>query len=182
MKIYVWDRLVRLLHILMIVGVISAFTSYQMDMMTWHMYNGYAMLGVVALRIVWGFIGPENARFSSFIKHPRVVLNYIATWKTQKIGTTHNPLGGYAVLGLLGALLLQATTGLFSTDDILVYGPLYDSVSSKASSLLTDIHENGFYFIMLPMIALHITAIFVYWRFKKINLVGPMITGYKDED
>ncbi len=33
---------------------------------------------LVVLRIIWGFIGPEHARFASFVTGPREVLNYLA--------------------------------------------------------------------------------------------------------
>lgn len=180
MKIYVWDKIVRLTHILLILGIITAFVTYESDMMEWHMLNGYALLGVVTLRIIWGFIGTPNARFASFIKHPRVVFNYITSWKNQRVPTGHNPLGGYAVLALLGALLLQGVTGLFATDDVLAEGPLYSSVSSSTAKFITFIHENNFWFLLLPLIGIHITAVIVYWRVKKVNLVRPMITGYKE--
>ena len=29
---------------------------------------GYALLALIAVRIVWGFVGPVNARFANFIK------------------------------------------------------------------------------------------------------------------
>ena len=180
MKTYVWDRIIRLTHILLIFGVITAFLTYEFDMMEWHMLNGYSLLAVIVLRIIWGFVGSENARFSSFIKHPRVVLNYVITWKNQRVPLGHNPLGGYAVLTLLGALLLQGVTGLFSTDDVLTEGPLYSSVSSSTAKFITFIHENNFWFALMPIIAIHIMAIIIYWRVKKANLVKPMITGYKE--
>lgn len=180
MKTYVWDKAVRLIHVLLILGVVSAFASYQLDMMEWHMLNGYAVLAVVAVRVLWGFVGTPNARFANFIKNPREVWNYITTWKNQKVPVGHNPLGGYAVLALLAALVLQGVTGLFSTDDILTEGPLYGAVSDMIGKLLTEIHEGNFWFILLPMIGVHITAIVIYWRVKKANLVKPMITGWKE--
>jgi cytochrome b len=179
-KIYVWDGVVRACHALLIIGVISAFTSYQLDLMEWHMWNGYMLLATVFVRIIWGFTGPVNARFAHFIKSPLVVWNYIRTWRAQAVGTTHNPLGGYAVLALLGALLLQAGTGLFSTDDILVEGPLYAYVSSAIGDIATGIHENAFWFLLLPLVGVHITAVITYRLVKKVDLVTPMVTGYKN--
>ena len=92
----------------------------------------------------------------------------------------HNPLGGYAVLALLGALTLQGVTGLFSADDVVTEGPLYGVLGTTVSDILTVVHEEAFWLLLVPMIVVHITAIAAYWRFKRVNLVKPMVTGYKD--
>ncbi|MGE3769818.1 MAG: cytochrome b/b6 domain-containing protein [Bdellovibrionales bacterium] len=178
-RVYVWDRVVRLCHILLIIGVISAYISHELDLMTWHMWNGYTIAAVLVLRIIWGFAGTENARFASFLTAPRRVWEYVTTWPQQAVPLGHNPLGGYAVLALLGALLVQVTTGLFSTSDEVAEGPFYQYISYDAGEWLTDMHEANFFYILLPLIALHIAAIIVYWRVKRANLVTPMITGYK---
>ena len=180
-KTYVWDKVVRASHVLLIAGVVSAFTSYQLGLMEWHMWNGYMVLTVLACRVIWGFVGTANARFATFIKPPQAVWHYIRHWQSQTVGTTHNPLGGYAVLALLGALALQGSTGLFATDDIMTDGPLREYASPAIADLLTEIHESAFWFILLPLIAIHITAVIVYWRVKKVDLVTPMITGYKND-
>lgn len=178
-RIYVWDYVVRVCHVVFILGVISAFVSYQLDYMEWHVLNGYVVLGALALRILWGFIGPSNARFSHFLVHPSRVYRYLRHWRAQPVPVGHNPLGGYAVVALLLVLAGQATSGLFADDEIMTTGPLAEYVSHAASQTLTELHEINFFFLLLPMIALHITAALVYLRVKKTNLIKPMITGYK---
>ncbi|HEY7759752.1 MAG TPA: cytochrome b/b6 domain-containing protein, partial [Burkholderiales bacterium] len=90
----------------------------------------------------------------------------------------HNPLGGWMVLALLASLLLQAGTGLFANDDIMLEGPLAKHISKEASDWLTGIHHLNFA-ILLALSALHVAAALFYLLVKRDNLVLPMITGRK---
>ena len=73
--IRVWDVFVRLFHWSVAVGFFVAYFSE--DALTLHVWAGYVVGALVVLRIVWGFIGPEHARFSSFIYAPGTVLRYL---------------------------------------------------------------------------------------------------------
>ena len=42
-----------------------------------HIAAGYAIAGLLAPRIIWGFVGPRHARFASFVRPPRKVLTYL---------------------------------------------------------------------------------------------------------
>lgn len=179
-RTYVWDIIVRLCHIIFIVGVISAFASYELGMMDWHVINGYVVLGALVVRVVWGFIGTPYARFKQFLVWPVQAFAYVRNWRQHPVPTGHNPLGGYAVLALLAALGSQAVSGLFADDGIMTAGPLAQYVDSDISEALTDWHDLNFFYILLPLIGLHITAALVYLLVKKTNLIKPMVTGYKD--
>jgi len=87
-------------------------------------------------------------------------------------------MGGWSVLAMLAALLLQVATGLFANDDIFIEGPLYPWVSKATSDLLTRVHliNQG---VILCLIGLHLTAVFFYWVVKRDNLIRPMVTGRK---
>lgn len=178
-RVCVWDIVVRLCHFTFIAGVINAFITYQLGLMDWHMINGYVVLGALAVRIVWGFIGTPYARFAQFLSGPRRAVAYVLNWRREPVPVGHNPLGGYAVLALLFFLSVQATTGLFADDEIMTTGPLNSSVSGETAKWLTSLHDYNFYWFLLPMIGLHITAALVYLLIKHTNLIKPMITGYK---
>jgi cytochrome b len=87
-------------------------------------------------------------------------------------------MGGWSVLAMLAALLLQVATGLFANDDIFVEGPLYPWVSKATSDLLTGVHLTNQAFV-LGLIGLHLLAVLFYWVAKRDNLILPMITGHK---
>jgi cytochrome b len=90
----------------------------------------------------------------------------------------HNPLGGWSVLAMLGSLLVQASSGLFANDDVMMEGPLAKYVSDRASEIATAIHDVNAA-VLLPLIAVHIAAVLFYLLAKKENLIAPMITGRK---
>ncbi|MDR3509651.1 MAG: cytochrome b/b6 domain-containing protein [Caulobacteraceae bacterium] len=177
MRRYVWDWVVRLCHLAFIGGCVSAYVTYQMSKMDWHAWSGYVVLGALAVRLVWGLIGSPNARFADFVKGPGAVWAYVSRWKNQPAPTGHNPLGGYAVLALLAALAVQTVTGLFSDDEVATAGPLRGWVSDEMAHTLTHIHRLSFN-ALLALVALHLTAIAAYAVIKRVNLVGPMITGW----
>jgi cytochrome b len=61
----------------------------------WHDGAGYALLALIAVRLIWGWAGPPYARFANFVRGPRLVWLYAQMVLTHKeprhIG--HNPLG-----------------------------------------------------------------------------------------
>ena len=82
------------------------------------------------------------------------------------------------VLALLTSLGVQAGTGLFANDDIMIEGPLAVHVSKATSDLLTQVHEVNFN-VLLALIAVHVLAALYYLVFRRDNLIMPMITGSK---
>ncbi len=178
MKAYVWDIPTRLFHWSLAACVIGAFLTAKIggNLMVWHGRLGLVILGLLAFRIVWGFVGSTYARFASFVRGPGAIVAYLrGAWQ----GQGHNPLGALSVLALLGILGLQAATGLFANDDIAFEGYLAPLVGSELSSQLASIHrllENA----LILLVGLHIGAIVFYARVKKHNLVKPMLTGWAD--
>ncbi len=78
-----------------------------------HIAAGYTIAGLVALRIVWGFVGPRHARFSDFIRSPRAVLAYmrdVALLQAPRY-LGHNPAGGAMVVAMIVTLIGSCTTG-----------------------------------------------------------------------
>ncbi len=70
----VWDPFVRVFHWSLV--ALFAITFLTGDDIEWlHLAAGYGTIGLIALRIVWGFVGPRHARFSDFVRPPREVLD-----------------------------------------------------------------------------------------------------------
>jgi cytochrome b len=181
-RVLVWDLPTRVFHWLLVALVVMAFVTAEMGgtAMQYHMWNGAAILGLVLFRVLWGFWGGTQSRFSAFLKGPGKTVEYARTLlggKSKKY-LGHNPLGAWSIIAMLAALAIQAGTGLFANDDILTEGPLFHLVSKATSDWLTRIHlinQN----ILIGLVALHIGAIAFYLVVKRENLILPMITGYK---
>ncbi len=178
MKSYVWDLPIRLFHWLLAGCVIGAFVTAKIggNLMVWHGRLGLIILGLLAFRIVWGFVGTTYARFAVFVRGPATIMAYLrGAWQ----GQGHNPLGALSVLALLGLLSVQAATGLFANDDIAYNGYLVPLVGNELSGQIAGIHRLMEYALML-LVALHIGAILFYAHIRKHNLVKPMLTGWAD--
>jgi cytochrome b len=91
----------------------------------------------------------------------------------------HNPLGSLSIIAILGLLALQASTGLFSDDEIANSGPLVRFVSESTVSLATRWHKGYGKTIILVLVAIHLLAILWYLIKKKENLTRAMLTGDK---
>jgi cytochrome b len=178
MKAYVWDLPTRLFHWSLAVLVVAAFVTVKIggNAMVWHGRLGLAIIGLLVFRIVWGFVGSTYARFLQFVRGPGAIRAYLrGEW--NELG--HNPLGALSVLALLGILVIQATTGLFSNDDIAFEGYLVPLIGMEASSSITGIHHL-LEKLLMALVALHVGSIVFYARVKKHNLVKPMISGWAD--
>lgn len=179
-RIRLWDLPTRLFHWSLVILVVASFVSAKIggNAINWHGKFGLAILGLLCFRLVWGIIGSSYARFAQFFPTPAFVLAYL---RGQWQGVGHNPVGSLSVFTLLALLDLQVSTGLFGNDDISFRGPLYDLISKDLSDRMISLHELSVN-LLLAMVGLHLAAISFYARLKKINLVKPMLTGWKDVD
>jgi cytochrome b len=135
------------------------------------------LLGLLVFRLLWGFVGPETARFASFVKGPRAVIAYLrgqALGGPQRIG--HSPLGGWSTMALLGVMLLQVSMGLFAGDPFDgMTGPLNPLVGVTLADTITDWHES-FFWVIAGLVGLHLAAI-TYYAVRGDDLLSPMLSG-----
>jgi cytochrome b len=180
----VWDWPVRLIHWSLVVAFVGAFATNKLGVgfFVYHLWCGYAVIALVAFRILWGFFGTRHAKFVNFVRGPIDVLRYLsAEGRGRRIRYAgHNPLGAWMVVTLLSALILQAGFGLFANDEIFNVGPLSGFVSKTLSLQLTSLHRKMFYWIAAA-VALHIAAVVYHSLFKREGLVRAMITGGKPD-
>lgn len=171
----VWDPLLRLVHWSFPVLIAAMWWTAENSKWGLHRRFGLVLLGILAFRVLWGFLGPETARFASFVKGPREVIAYLRGGAGNAIG--HSPLGGWSTLALLGAMLVQVSLGLFSGDPYDgMTGPLNPLVGALTADRLTDLHETFFY-VVLGFIVLHLGAIVYYSFVKGDDLLSPMVSG-----
>ncbi|MGD8591720.1 MAG: cytochrome b, partial [Gammaproteobacteria bacterium] len=75
-KIKVWDPVVRIFHwTLVTTFFIDYFTEE--ELLTVHVWAGYILLIILGIRIIWGFMGTQHARFSDFVTSPSVAFQYL---------------------------------------------------------------------------------------------------------
>jgi cytochrome b len=166
-KIKVWDPIVRVLHWSLAAAVLINFVNEGGD--TWHRWEGYAALGLVLTRIIWGFIGSQHARFSDWFPTPSRLLPYLrGMLKGQpKRYLGHNPAGAVMMLFLLTMVLGMGLTGyLMGTD------------AFWGEEWLEELHEVMAY-TLLTGVGLHVLAAIVESRRHHENLPAAMVHGFK---
>lgn len=176
-----WDGPTRIVHWALVILIGLAWWSVKANQTEWHLWAGYGVLGLIVFRLIWGFAGSASARFTTFVKGPAATLAYAKTLSkrsaTEMAG--HNPLGGWSVVAILVAILSQVVTGLFAVDvDGLESGPLSDRVSFETGRLFAKLHHLSFTAIKF-LVVLHLSAIAFYGLYKRVNLITPMMTGYR---
>ncbi|MBR0927314.1 cytochrome b/b6 domain-containing protein [Bradyrhizobium diazoefficiens] len=166
--IKVWDPFVRVFHWSLAGLFLLAYATGD-EIEKVHIAAGYAIAGLLALRIVWGFVGPHHARFSDFVRAPRVVLTYlrdVALLRAPRY-LGHNPAGGMMVVALIVTLLGTCTTGYMMTTG-----------SFWGAKWVEEVHET-FAHITIGLVVVHVLGVLVASFEHRESLVTAMITGRK---
>lgn len=182
-RVRVWDPALRAFHWLLATLVVANWLLGQFgpNIMTLHFWLGYAILALLLFRILWGFIGPAPARFTSFVRGPGAIIGYLRHMGRREPShwPGHNPLGALSVLAILAALLAQTATGLIADpEDFVNVGPFADQVAGSTARKAVGWHHLGSNIILL-LVLIHVAVILFYRFWKNEDLVRPMITGWK---
>ncbi len=164
----VWDPFVRVFHwSLATLFLVAYLTADEIEKV--HIAAGYTIAALVALRIVWGFVGPAHARFSNFVHSPRATLSYlrdVALLRAPRyIG--HNPAGGAMIVGLLVTLTGTCITGYMMTTE-----------AYWGAKTVEEIHE-VLANLTVGLVIFHVLGVLVASFEHRENLVKAMITGRK---
>lgn len=178
-QLYVWDPFVRAFHWLLVTGFAVAYLTED-DLLTVHVWAGYAVGILIVARILWGFLGSAHARFTDFVYDPATTLAYVRQLVRMRgrryLG--HSPGGGYMVIALLVFVAATVVSGLIVYGGDQGAGPLAGIVSKDTGEALEEVHEllaN----IALALIFIHVSAVIFASFVHRENLVRAMITGYK---
>lgn len=164
----VWDGVVRIGHWLLVVSVFAAwFTRHGGG--AWHEYIGYATLGIVAVRLAWGWWGAGHARFGSFLRGPGETWSYarqmLARREPRHVG--HNPLGAWMIVALLiGVFVVGASGWLYTTDEY--WGVAWVEAMHRISTN-----------VLLALAAVHVIGVLYASLRHRENLIAAMLHGRK---
>lgn len=163
----VWDLPTRIFHWLLVGAVALAFLSSEEDsaLAVWHQAAGWTAAMLILFRLVWGFVGGEHARFADFLRPGRLAAHLrglLGGRPSPELG--HNPLGGIAIVALLGL-----TAGVIVSGFLTLRGGE------------DDLHEAVGYGL-LALIGVHVVAVAAMSLIGRENLVRAMVTGRKPAD
>ncbi len=134
---------------------------------SYHMLAGLMLTGLVILRLIWGLIGTQYARFSSFALHPKCLSKYIKeVFSGEKIRWSgHNPASSWITIIIIGLAIMLAITGILMT--------------TGDKETFEDAHEffaNAF----LVAVLLHIAGVFLHALRYQDGICFAMVDGKKE--
>ena len=178
----VWDPLVRVFHWGLAGSFAIAFLTED-DLLALHVWAGYLILGLIFIRVLWGFVGTRHARWSDFVKQPTEIFTYlkaaIRSRAARYLG--HNPAGGAMVVALMLSVTLTGLSGLAVYGAQELSGPMapwFSGLSEGWAHALEDIHEVVANLTLL-LVLLHLAGVALASLQHRENLVRAMITGLK---
>lgn len=181
-RVRVWDPLVRIFHWGLAGAVLIAFVTED-ELLGLHTWAGYTVLGLIAVRVLWGLIGTPHARFADFVRGPRATLAYLRDIlrgrPARYLG--HNPAGAAMALALMLGFAATGVTGLMVLGAGEMAGPLapwMSGLSSGAAHDLKEIHE-ALAWGTVFLVPLHLIGVAMASLTHKENLVRAMLDGYK---
>ncbi|MFA6972993.1 MAG: cytochrome b/b6 domain-containing protein [Gallionella sp.] len=167
-RILVWDVPTRVFHWLLVASFAGAFITAESERYRdIHVVLGYTLLGLIAFRLVWGFVGTRYAQFRSFWFKPAETVEYVASMVkgAPKHYVGHNPAGSLAVFALLGLGVASGVSGVMLFQDV-------------GGEPLEELHELASYG-MLAVVGLHLVGVLASCVMHRENLVRAMISGKK---
>ncbi len=160
-----WDLFTRVFHWSLALGIALNYWLLEAGDPP-HEWLGYALAALVLARVGWGFAGPENARFSSFVVGPRRILRslrHFADDYREHIG--HSPLAGWMILFLLALVLALGITGW-----------MQDLDAFWGEDWLEELHEYLAH-LLIAAAAVHVVAVLWIQRRFGLPLVRSMWRG-----
>ena len=168
-QVRVWDILVRVTHWAVAAGITAnlLFTEEGSEL---HQYVGYTVVGLVVVRLFWGFMGTRYARFSDFFPTPSRIKHHLSDLsirRTDEQHLGHNPLAAIMMFALWAVIIGLGISGY-----------LMEAKIFGSKDILEEIHgilANSLY-LLVP---LHIISAIAMSYWERQNLIKSMITGNK---
>lgn len=162
-----WDPVVRLFHWSLAGSFITNFffTEPGED---WHERVGYYAAAWVLIRVVWGFVGPQSARWTDFWPTPARLSAHFNALRTgrpfHRLG--HSPIGALVMILMMLCMLGLGVSGYLLAETDMFFG----------DEFLEEFHEvlaNG----LAGLVFVHLFAAIMESVRLKENLPLSMVTG-----
>lgn len=194
-----WDPVVRLTHWGVAAIVLGNALITEGGSLT-HVTLGWALMALLFLRLVWGALGPREARFSAFPPNPLAALRHLRTLLAGRPRDypSHNPAGALMAYAFWATLALVTMTGLVMTGgatpmqvaadkaavasgdwSALIEETGDDSSRDEETGLrhtAEEVHELAANLLLL-LAALHLAGVALESRALRRNLLAPMLLG-----
>jgi cytochrome b len=180
-RVVVWDLPTRIFHWLLATAfLIEWLTQDDARYLDFHVFCGYLIGGLIAFRVIWGFVGTRWARFSSFAFGPFAALRYLRDLlrHRQSHFVGHNPAGSWSIFILLTLAALSVLSGVAALGGEKQQGPLQGLLTFAQGDALREMHE-VLAWAMLAVVAMHILGVVVSSFSDRENLPAAMIRGRK---
>jgi cytochrome b len=172
-KVFVYDSVLRLFHLLLAIGFVTAFSigkfvDDESAVYPIHMMIGMTLSISVILRLIWGFVGTRYSRFSSFQLAPGDLMQYFKNLITSKtdLSPGHNPASSWA-----GIIMMICVMGLGFTG--------FQMVSGGNKEFFEEIHEIIAHLFALVVLG-HVAGV-VFHTIRHRDPIGlSMVTGSKN--
>jgi cytochrome b len=177
----VWDPMVRVGHWSLAAFFLLAY-ALGGDRLNLHSHAGYTVALLVVFRVLWGFVGPQSARFADFVVGPARVGRYLSALasarspKDLRLRRGHDPAGGMMIVALLTMLAVTTCSGLvlFAMEG---RGPLPRGwVESWPGAVVESVHHTAADLSLLLVVA-HVSGVLVMSVLLRQNLVAAMLHG-----
>ncbi len=192
-----WDPLVRVTHWAVAAAVIAN-GLFNQGGGTLHVWIGWGVMALLIVRLVWGVVGTEAARFSAFPPNPIAAIKHLVALARGSVSDypSHNPAGALMVYALWASLTMIAVTGLVMTEGkspVTIAEEKAAVAAGDWSVLVTDtdstaqpsndrwakeVHE-VLANLVLVLAALHVVGVGVEQRALRRSLIRPMLFGAK---
>ncbi len=135
-----------------------------------HVWIGYLATILLAVRILWGFVGPRPARFADFYPSPKRIRQHWQALRSQTHSSAvgHNPMGGAMILLMLALLVSLMVSGLLMEHTDRYWG---DEDIEALHGLLVN--------LLWVCIVLHLLAISIYQWVLRIPLIQRMTFRFR---
>ncbi|NBB25162.1 cytochrome B [Porphyrobacter sp. SLTP] len=175
-----WDPIVRITHWSIALAVLANALLTEEGSGP-HIWVGYGLAAILALRLLWGLVGPAEARFAAFWPSPRKAFAHLRDIRAGTVTphASHNPLGALMVYAIWVCLLTIIATGITMAGpppwdgaereaehrSAVVSGESHEEASEEGDSeeegeegLLGEIHETAANLLYL-LILLHLAGV-----------------------